>query len=610
MTPAGHPRRAPRAAAPAAPVSSAPLIAFAIGVVALALAALVATFVPGMWLWGLSDARFVAIPGRLLWLLPLVALLPSLERPLTVAFGGFGRALDGRWGGPLVFALGVLLVLPFGDQTWFTGDFLQRLSGLQLGAPSHNYTGAMPIDWFLYAALPRLVLADPAAEAMAWMRGLGALGCGLLAWMARAWVRSHGWKGADLAAGVSMIVVTGVLALYTGLGKPAGLLAALVLGVLTSGVAVTEGRGQYGRFGLLVTLALLLHRSSMLLLPAWLTATIVAITRDWTGGWRRLGRSALLLLPLVVIAAGWRRLLSLVLFYDLPHHLKPAGSVTGQTAEGSWLGLAHLIDVPNVVVLLAPAFVLMLPVLASSGPPAWRDRAEQFRLALLIPCLVVLALVFPQQGIFRDLDVFAPWTTVLGAIAVGTLAARLPAGRPRSRWLARAALVGGALGMAVIVSYAHPDSGLRRVRAYLTGPPLREASTRSLGWDFLIGPYMRLGRYDDAEACLREAIALAPHRRLFLTWGLIELRLRKPTEVARAYTEMTRRWPDDALAWYGLAAACDALGDTLGREQAITRMAALVEDRRRRLELARYRSDFPEVWPEPPARVDTLLARR
>ncbi|HUK63610.1 MAG TPA: tetratricopeptide repeat protein, partial [Dongiaceae bacterium] len=154
------------------------------------------------------------------------------------------------------------------------------------------------------------------------------------------------------------------------------------------------------------------------------------------------------------------------------------------------------------------------------------------------------------------------------------------------------------------------DSGLTRVRAYLVGPPLRDASTRSLGWDFLIGPYMRRGRFDDAEACLREAIALAPHRRLFLTWGLIEMRLGRPAEVARAYREMTRRWPDDAIAWYGLAAARDALGDTLAREQAIARMAVLVEDRGKRLELARYRADFPETWPRPPARVDTLLARR
>jgi predicted Zn-dependent protease len=88
------------------------------------------------------------------------------------------------------------------------------------------------------------------------------------------------------------------------------------------------------------------------------------------------------------------------------------------------------------------------------------------------------------------------------------------------------------------------------------------------------------------------------------------VRLRRPTEVARAYEAMTRRWPDDAIAWYGLGAARDALGDTLGREQAITRMASLVQDRNKRLELVRYRAEFPEMWPAPPARVDTLLARR
>ncbi|HUK61748.1 MAG TPA: hypothetical protein VLV15_00400, partial [Dongiaceae bacterium] len=406
----------------------APLSALAFGVVTLALAALIATFLPGMWLWGLSGARFVPMPWRLVWLLPLAALLPPMARPLTAVFGTLGRALDGRWGGPLAFALGALVVLPFGDQTWFTGDFLQRLSGLQLGAPTHNYTGAMPIDWFLYAALPRLVLADPAGSAMGWMRTLGSLEAGLLAVMARAWVRAGGWKGADLAAGVMLIVVTGGLAVFTGLGKPAGLLAALALGVLTTGVAVTRGH-RYGRFGVLVTLALLLHRSSVLLLPAWLVATVLAVTRERSAGWRRAKRLAPLLLPLVVVLVASRRLVSLVFFYDLPHHLKPGGSVTGQTAEGGWLGLLHLIDIPNAVLLLAPAFALMLPVLARTGPPAWRDREEQFRLSLVIPALVVLALVFPQQGIFRDLDVFAPWTTVLGGIAVGALAARLPESR-------------------------------------------------------------------------------------------------------------------------------------------------------------------------------------
>jgi hypothetical protein len=248
-------------------------------------------------------------------------------------------------------------------------------------------------------------------------------------------------------------------------------------------------------------------------------------------------------------------------------------------------------------------------VVALTGPPAWRDAGERFRLSLAVPALLVMAVVFPQQGIFRDLDVFAPWTLLLEAIAVGALVARLPKGGTRAVWLMRAALVVAAPGLALVATFADPDAGLTRVRAYVTGPPHRDAPTRSLGWDFLIGPYVRRGRLDDAAACLREAIALAPHRRLFLTWALIEARRQHPDQVAVAYGGMTRRWPDDAIGWYGLAGARLVLGDTAGRDSAITRLAALLRDPAKRGELARYRAEFPETWPGPPALLDSLLSR-
>jgi hypothetical protein len=577
--------------------------------VTLALAALVATLLPGMWLWGLSGVRFVPMPWRVLWLLPLVALLPPLERPLLGLFGVLGRGFEKRWGGALAFALGVLIVLPFGDQTWFTGDFLQRISNLQLRMPADGqFTQAMPADWFLHIGLPRLVLADPSGAALGWLRTLGAIEFGLLALVTWVWVRSLGLKGAERVAGITLVTLTGALTMFTGLGKPAGLMCVIGVATLTTGVEVARHGRHAAGFGVLIAMALVLHRSGVLLLPAWLVASVLAIARQRGQG--RMWRLAPLALPLAVIAVTWRRLLSLTLSYDLPHHLNPNGSVTGQVVVGGWLGATHLADVANALILLAPAFVLMLPVVAVTGPPDWRDPGERFRLSLLAPAVLVVALVFPQQGIFRDLDVFAPWTTVLGAIAIGALAARLPQGRARTPWLVRGALVTAGLGLAVVATFADSDAGLARIRAYVSGPPVRDPSTRSLAWDFLIGPYVRRERYDDAETCLREAIALAPHRRLFLTWALIEARLRKPNEVVRVYTEMTQRWPDDALAWYGLASARDALGDTLGRDAAITRLAVLVEDRGKRLELVRYRSDFPESWPEPPARVDTLLSRR
>lgn len=605
------PSREPRAHTAAAAPPDASATVFAAGVVVLALAALAATLAPGMWAWGLAGARFVPSPWRALWLVPLAALLPPLARPLLAGFGAFGRALDTRLGAVLAFGFGVLLVVALPDRTWFTGDFLQRLSGIEVDAPSANYIGAMPLDWLLHAALPRLFLADPGAEALAYLRALGVLECGLLAVAARAWTRSLGLTGAETAAGVTLVTATGALAVFTGLGKPAALMSVVTLAILTHGVAVArDGRRALG-FGGLVALALLLHRSAVLLLPAWLTASALALAHERRAAAPRWMRLVPLALPLVVVVVAWPRLLSAVLVYDLPHHLQPGGSVTGQTAEGGWFGAAHLADLANALLLLAPAFVLMLPVAARTGPPAWRDPGERFRIAMVAASALVLALVFPQQGIFRDLDVFAPWTVPLQAIGLGALVARVGAGARRAAWLARAALVGAGLALALVASFATPEGGLARVRAYLEGPPLRDPTTRSLAWDFLIGPYIRLGRLDDAVVCLDRAIALAPHRRLFLTLAVVEAGRGRPDRAAAAYAELVRRWPTDALGWVGLAGARHVLGEHAASDSALARVAALTRgDPGARAEIARYRAQFTDVWPGPPAALDSLLAPR
>ena len=605
------PRLSRDAVTPGPVAADAPLGTFALAVTLLTLGAVAATLLPGMWAWGLAGARFVPMPWRALWLLPVLALLPPVSRPLVRVAGVLGDALGGRLGGWLAFGLGALTVLALPDHTWFTGDFLQRLSGIELHAPSANYVGAMPIDWLLHSALPRLLLADPGQHALGWLRALGVIECGLLAVVARAWVRSLGLAGAETAAGVLLVVGTGALTVFTGLGKPAALLCVITLGVLVAGVRTARGEGGALALGGCVAFALLLHRSAVLLVPAWAVATALAVAHERRAVSPRWFRLMPLALPLVVIVAAWPRLVSALLLYDLPHHLTPGGSVTGQTVEGGWLALVHLADIVNAILLFAPALVLMLPVLALTGPPAWREAGERFRLTLVAAAALVLLLVFPQQGIFRDLDVFAPWTVLLEAVAIGTLASRLPAGERRAAWLTRAGLVSAALSLAVVTAFADPTAGLERVRAYLIGPPLRDAATRSLGWDFLIGPYIRLQRLDDAVDCLDRAIALAPHRRLFLTLALVEGGRQRPDRVEAAYGEIARRWPDDALGWFGLAGARQALGDATGRDSALARVVALTRgEARRRGEVARYRASFPQVWPGPPALADSALAPR
>ena len=55
-------------------------------------------------------------------------------------------------------------------------------------------------------------------------------------------------------------------------------------------------------------------------------------------------------------------------------------------------------------------------------------------------------------------------------------------------------------------------------------------------------------------------------------------KLDRPSAAVGAYTEAVALGPDVPSAWYGLALACAAVGDTVASERARSRLAALDRD--------------------------------
>jgi tetratricopeptide (TPR) repeat protein len=230
----------------------------------------------------------------------------------------------------------------------------------------------------------------------------------------------------------------------------------------------------------------------------------------------------------------------------------------GGGAFAAALAPAHLVDVANVLVLLAPLVPLVLLAWTSRAPGRGLELAAL--LALALPLVALTLFVHPQQGLYRDWDVFAPAGMALALIAAWTVAGAL----------ARHASYAG-LGIAVALMTAAPavqwlalQSDVPRALARIERRLLRPATPageRAAGWDFVGMRYVGLGRAADGEQALRRSVEAAPNPRILVEWGVAVL---SRGDFARALPIFQRAAALDPLligAWRGLATAASAIGD-------------------------------------------------
>ena len=183
---------------------------------------------------------------------------------------------------------------------------------------------------------------------------------------------------------------------------------------------------------------------------------------------------------------------------------------------------------------------------------------------------------------FRDGDAFAAAGAalcLLSAWAIGQAFAR----GALARWLAvtiMAAVLVPALHW--MAHFNQTARGLERIEAYLAEPPKPPEDVCAMTWNFLGERYARMDRWPDAARAQAEAARLAPHRRIFLQWGIAATTAGTFSAAQRAYRELLARDDADPLAWLGLAGVSIRLGDRDEATRALDRLRGFAEIRTRR----------------------------
>lgn len=547
---------------------------------------------PSMWAWGLNVQRFLApLPAWLPWSVCLLALHPAIGEWLARRLARVGDwvlvASRGEWTAGLAAAVMVWL-LP--DRTWITGDFLLRQVWAESGRLGGAFDQSLPLEVLIDGAIPRMfglvTLLDPNLAT----RGIGAAAAGVLAVVALRLVREWGLRGAAAATGAGIILFGGYMTAFTGLGKPAAVMCVFVALVVLGCMRVaSSGRGVVP-LGIAFALALWTHRGALLLLPVWIVSMVMARRAggDPKPRWYWLAVALPLLAGIAVAPKVWWITQAL----DVPRHLAPVGSA-GILA--STLGPRHLADLANLLVFFTP-LITLLPVLGLGRTPREERRVVLFWF-LAVPFVPLLLFVHPMQGIIRDLEAFSiagVSFAILTAFATGTALER----RSIPAWLAPALL----LAMLVpclqwLVHFHDARRGLERVRALALEAPRRSDVERARLWDGIAYRAFRLRHWDRAVEASAQSVRYAPHPRALMMLAIARTYTRDYRGAESVYVELTRRTPDDPVAWLGLGGVSLRLGDSLQTTRALAKLQAYPTDSREARLIRRHLLVFPEAWP-------------
>lgn len=568
----------PAAASPAIPYDRAAL-ALWIALVALACLAAALALAPGMWGWGFNVLRFLPRgPGWTIWTASTLLLIPALARPIASGLERAGGTRRLRLPLAVVGMAGAALLawcLP--DRVAFTGDYLLRQGAAMFPLPPlHLFPQALPLDVALHYHLLRLLIGAGIPSADHAARLLGALEAAALAGFAMAFARALGLRGVAALAAASIVFFGGWLGLFTGYSKAFSELVVLVVAIAVLALRALPAGAGLTRLGLGLALAFALHRSSLAFLPAGALALVMGARARGASSGRSPGVIAAVAAPVVVLAALFPRLLGTFTGFDWIHHLASPAVMHGGGVWGSALAPLHLLDLANLVALLSPAAFIVPVLMLIAGPGLLRGRDALLLLALAVPQLLLMLLVHPAQGVFRDWDVFAPAgaaLALLAALAVG----RILSASPAHRWLgvSVSAAVMAPATMWLIHS-ANLDRGLDRVVAFATEAPLRTEVERGLTWEFVGTSANVHGRTELAGDAMAHAAALTPSARVIMEWGMAEAARGEYAVARRAFEQAAARDPAQQRVWLNLLNACMRLDDLAGAHRAAEQLVRLM----------------------------------
>jgi tetratricopeptide (TPR) repeat protein len=536
----------------------------------LVLARAVLTFVPNMVGWSLNLQRFLTpwwawVP----WTLAALALVPPLARRAEPVFRRAGEAIArGSWIATLVaVACAALLVLALPDQVRFVGDFQLRQGAIDEGGRAGMiFAQAMPLDVFLHVDLPTLLMGAGQRDLNWAPQALGAFEAALLALLALAFARALALRGTGALVVAAAVFFGGYLGLYTGYSKVNGEMVLVAVAVATFGLraacdpSATGSRGGLLWLGVTLALGAFLHRSVVGFVPAVLLAFALALYARPAAlrnpeTWVAVG------LPVLAFALTLGRIVRTFTQIDLGAHLaSPEVKAQGGLLASMFAG-TRAVDLPNVVVLLAPLAPILLLVALAWGRRLPRGREAALLITLAVPFLGLLLFVHPVQGVFRDYD------TLSGAgITIALLAAWF-AGEtlrraPSFAWVGVATvLVVAAPSVQWLAHQTDVDRGLARVAALMTEAPARSPEERGKTWDYVGVRNSNGERWDEATTAFALAAETQPSARVLTRWAMAETMHGDLRAAQRIYLRAIARDSAVVIAWQGYGVVSLRLGE-------------------------------------------------
>jgi hypothetical protein len=551
-----------------APRRAALALWVALALLAVARAAL--TFVPNMYGWSLNLQRFL-VPGWawVPWALAALALVPPLARRAEPSFRRAGDAIArGSWVATLAaVAIAVLLVLALPDQVRFVGDFQLRQGAIDEAGPAGVlFPQAMPLDGFLHVELPTRLMGAGRLDVNWAPRGLGALEAGLLALLALAFARALALRGSGALACAAAVFFGGYLGLYTGYSKVSGEMVLLAVAVATFGLrAACDPSGSGSRRGLLalgaaLALGAFLHRSVVGFVPATLLAFAIAL-RARPAALREPATWVAAGLPVLAFTSTLGRIVGILTHFDPGMHLaSPEVRSQGGPLAAMFAG-TRAVDLPNVVVLLAPLTPALLLVALAWGRRLPRGREAALLATMALPFVGLLFLVHPWQGVFRDYDVLSEAGVALALLAAW-LAGETLRRAPAFAWLGLAvALAAVAPSVQWLAHQTDVDRGLARVAALMTEAPARGPEERGKTWDYVGVRNFNRESWDSSATAFARAAETQPSTRVLTQWGMAETMRGDLRAAQRIYLRAIARDTSNVTAWQGYGVVSLRLGD-------------------------------------------------
>ncbi len=549
-----------------------------IGLIVLTLVRLVLAVIPSMWLWGANIFRFLEPTTTLgLSLLALLALSPRIARSTTHWLTwNAARGLVGPWLLPVLAAAttgGALLLLP--DRTWFIGDFMlrQRASTETIFQPFFHQS--MPLDVLLHHTLPTLLQTTLGTSPNTFARLLGAAEGASLAALALVFFRSQQRPLHAVLAGAAIVTVGGHLVAFVGYGRSTAEQCLLTAAFAFAATRALRDVRWAPAAALAAALAIATHRAMLVLyLP-------LAVTLVWSWCNARRSRERLTLGLSAAVALGALALLGPAMArtfggFDIARHLlSPDVQAAGGVLRAA-VDPRRLLDLLNAILLMSPLVLVVLPLAALTFTRKAFSIELTVLLTLLGAFLPELIVSHPQQGLFRDWEVFAPAGIALNIVLAWYVAGLLEA-RAEFSWLMVPVVAGVAIPtLGLLIHSTDLPRGLARVAAYATERPTPSATDQASSWEYIGNRCSQLGWWRESAHAFQQATALAPHRRMLISLALSEFHAGELRNSLEGFRRLVAREPRDAIGWLGITAVAAQLGDTSAARDGVRHVERLL----------------------------------